>query len=260
MPVWGDRRDRGAQAQVDVVLGVPRGRMDIDGVTLVLAQQIALRQRRAFVGVLALLSEQHDGAVEVLFPEGLCCLRTGQAGSDDDACCVRAHALSSAALARQQADGDPLPADVARGQAIVVYSPALSAVDPRSVCPPIGRRRRPWHWDGPSAAGCIRCSVAVRAPPGQRPGRVQPASPPGPSEAQNRVRQAFCPWPAPVPSGAGDGPAVLSGLLDEAAPHAGIDVGGVPCQVLLFSPLEVVQLPRSEEPVADRKRRPAWRR
>ena len=65
---------------------VPGGLVDEDAVALLLAEQIALGQRGAFVGVVALVADQYHPAGEALRPERLGRLRPGQPSADDDEC------------------------------------------------------------------------------------------------------------------------------------------------------------------------------
>jgi hypothetical protein len=63
------------------VLGVPVGRVHVDRVALVVAEQVSLGQRRALVGAFRLGTEEHDLAVEPLVAQRLGGLGPGQAGA-----------------------------------------------------------------------------------------------------------------------------------------------------------------------------------
>ena len=85
------RADRRAEPQVDVVLGVPLRRVHPGRLPLLLAEQVALGQRRSLVRRLVLVAEQHHRPVEALGAQRLGRLRAGQAGAHDD---VRVHGSS----------------------------------------------------------------------------------------------------------------------------------------------------------------------
>src|SRR5215472_5533237 len=89
-----DAGDLGAEAQVYVVLGVPRLRVDVDRVPVSLADQVVLGQRRSLVWPLGLVADQHDRPAKPLLAQGLGGLGTGQARPHDHVR-VRVHALSS---------------------------------------------------------------------------------------------------------------------------------------------------------------------
>ena len=78
-----DGRDGDALAQVHVVFGVPLGSVHVDRVTAVLAEQVALGQRRALVRTLRLGAQQHDLAVESLVAQRFGGLGPGQTRADN---------------------------------------------------------------------------------------------------------------------------------------------------------------------------------
>jgi hypothetical protein len=79
---WVQRGRPHAEPQVHAVVGVPGLLVHVDGRPVLLAEQVSLGQRRAFVGALVLLPQQHDVPVEPLLPEGFRGLGTGQARAD----------------------------------------------------------------------------------------------------------------------------------------------------------------------------------
>jgi hypothetical protein len=78
-----DRGHPGAHPQLDPLVGVPRLVVREGLVTLVLAEQVALGQRRPLVGQLRFLADQHHPAVEALRPQRLGGLRAGQRRAHD---------------------------------------------------------------------------------------------------------------------------------------------------------------------------------
>jgi hypothetical protein len=64
-----DAGDPRPKAQVDAVIGVPPGWVDVDRLALGLALQVALGQRRSLVWAVALRSDQQQRAVEALCPQ-----------------------------------------------------------------------------------------------------------------------------------------------------------------------------------------------
>jgi hypothetical protein len=66
-----DAGDRRPQAQVDVVIGVPPGWVDVDRLPLDLALRAFLGQRRPLVRAFALLADQPERVVEAFLPQGL---------------------------------------------------------------------------------------------------------------------------------------------------------------------------------------------
>ena len=66
-----ERGHRGAQAQLDRVVGVPGLRMDEDAVAVGVALEVVLGQGRAFVGTVRLVAEQGDPPVEAFLAQGL---------------------------------------------------------------------------------------------------------------------------------------------------------------------------------------------
>ena len=88
-----DRRDLGAELQLDVVVAIP-GRGGGGEVTeLLLACQVLLRQRRAFVGQMLLGGKQHDVTVEILVAQCFCGLGAGEAAADDGEGRRRCHVI-----------------------------------------------------------------------------------------------------------------------------------------------------------------------
>lgn len=81
-----DGDDGLAEVQFDVGLGVPGGFMDEDAVALLLARQIALGQGRAFIGVVAFVTDEDHSSGEPFGAEGLGGLGSGQPTADDDEC------------------------------------------------------------------------------------------------------------------------------------------------------------------------------
>lgn len=85
--VYGD--DGLAEVQLHVRLCVPGGFMDEDAVPLLLAQQIPLRQGRALVRVVALVTDEDHPAGEALGSECLGRLRARETSSDNDERLIR---------------------------------------------------------------------------------------------------------------------------------------------------------------------------
>jgi hypothetical protein len=81
-----DRRDADAGAQVDRVLRVPLGGVDEGRLPRLLAEQVVLGQRRALVGHLGLVAEQHNVAGEALGAQRLRGFGAGQAAAHDHEC------------------------------------------------------------------------------------------------------------------------------------------------------------------------------
>lgn len=81
-----DAGDGLAEVELDPVLGVPGGVVDVDAVAFLLAGQIALGQRGAFVGVVSLVPDDDHSAGESVGAEGFRGLRPGQPAADDDEC------------------------------------------------------------------------------------------------------------------------------------------------------------------------------
>lgn len=80
-------RDNGlAEVQFDIGLGVPAGFVHEDAVALLLARQIALGKRRAFIGVVAFVTDEDHSSGEPLGAEGLGRLGSGKPTADDDEC------------------------------------------------------------------------------------------------------------------------------------------------------------------------------
>jgi hypothetical protein len=79
-----DRRNSVSEAQGDLVLLVPAGRMHEELLALGPALQVVLRQRRPFVRTLLLLAEEQDPPVVTAVSQRLRGLRSGQARSHDD--------------------------------------------------------------------------------------------------------------------------------------------------------------------------------
>lgn len=73
-----------AQVELDVGLCVPGGLVDVDAVTLVLARQETLGQGRAFVGVVAFVTDEDHTAREPFGAEGFGGLRPREPAADDD--------------------------------------------------------------------------------------------------------------------------------------------------------------------------------
>lgn len=84
-----DRVDGLAEVQLHVVARVPGGFVHEDAVALLLAEEIALGERRALVGVVTFVADQYHAAGETLRSERLGRLGAGQATSDDDECLIR---------------------------------------------------------------------------------------------------------------------------------------------------------------------------
>lgn len=84
-----DRVDGLAEVQLDVVARVPGGFVHEDAVTLLLAEEVALGQRRSLVRVVALVADQYHPPGEALGPERLGRLGAGEPSSDDDECLIR---------------------------------------------------------------------------------------------------------------------------------------------------------------------------
>jgi len=57
--------------------------MDVELRLVVLAHQVALRQRGPFVGSFGFVADEHQPAGESLLAQGLCRLRAREAGADD---------------------------------------------------------------------------------------------------------------------------------------------------------------------------------
>ena len=83
--------DRLAEVELDVVLGVPGGLLDEHRVALGAADQVALGQRRPFVGVVAFVADQYHPAGETLGAQRLRGFRPGEPRSDDHEGLVRVH-------------------------------------------------------------------------------------------------------------------------------------------------------------------------
>ena len=79
-----DRGDLLAEPQVDVVLVVPVGVVHERRLEVVVAQEVALGQRRSLVGQVVLVAVHHDGPLEPRGPQLLDGLGRGQPGSHDD--------------------------------------------------------------------------------------------------------------------------------------------------------------------------------
>ena len=77
-----DARHPGRGQKVDLMLGVERVRVDVRLVAD-LPAQVLLGERRALVGPLGLVADQHQLTVESLLAQRLCRLGSGQAGADD---------------------------------------------------------------------------------------------------------------------------------------------------------------------------------
>src|SRR5207302_3613774 len=90
-----------------VVLGVPAFLVDVDGRFVVLAEQVALGQRRPLVGPLPLLPQQHDAPAEPLLPEGLRGLGTGHACADDHVRRFSGHQTFPSTWPQTAADNPP---------------------------------------------------------------------------------------------------------------------------------------------------------
>ena len=86
-----DAGDRYAEAQVDVVLGVPLLRVDVDRLPFGFAEQVVLRQGRPLIRPFALRADKDERAVEALRPERLRRFRPGEARSGDHVCHFCAH-------------------------------------------------------------------------------------------------------------------------------------------------------------------------
>lgn len=107
-----DRVDGLAEVQLDVVARVPGRFVDEDAVALLLAEQIALGERRALVGVVPFVADQYHAAGETLRSERLGRLRAGETATDDDECLIRVDHLLPPA--RGSGDGPQMNlADVA---------------------------------------------------------------------------------------------------------------------------------------------------
>ena len=78
-----DHRDGDPGAQVDVVLGVPAGRMDEGRLSFFLAEEVALGERRSFVRAIRFAAEEHHLPVKAFRPERLCRLSASQPASHD---------------------------------------------------------------------------------------------------------------------------------------------------------------------------------
>ena len=138
----------GAQPQVDVVLAVPRLGVHEDGVALVVALQVALRQRWPLVGVVRLVAEQHDPAAEPLGAQRLHGLPAGEAGSHDGDGAGLGHDRRPSV--RKPPGGGAMAHPSAVGPAPSRLSRARAAPRVRSACPGCrpaadprpGRRRR----------------------------------------------------------------------------------------------------------------------
>lgn len=77
-----------AEVQLDLGLRVPGRFVDEDGVALLLAGEIALRQWRTFVGVVALVADEDHPAGEPFRPQGFRGFRRRQTSTDNDECAM----------------------------------------------------------------------------------------------------------------------------------------------------------------------------
>src|SRR5699024_91142 len=69
--------------EVDVVVAVPVGIVDIGRLAWLVAEQVALRQRWALVREFALVTEHDHVTVETLLTQCFCGFRAGEAAADD---------------------------------------------------------------------------------------------------------------------------------------------------------------------------------
>ncbi len=82
-PAAVDRRRPSAESQLAVLLLIERHRADPQPVGVELARQVLLRQRRALVGKLRLVTHQHQAPAEAVAPQAVDGLRRGMARADD---------------------------------------------------------------------------------------------------------------------------------------------------------------------------------
>ena len=96
-----DARHTGRGQQLDVVARVEALVVDVRA-SRGLAPQVVLGERRAFVGALWLVADQHQAPVKSLLAEGLGRLRAGQAGADDYKCFASGRHLFLSRLAMRR--------------------------------------------------------------------------------------------------------------------------------------------------------------
>ena len=88
-----DRRDLGAELQLDVVIAIPGRGSGGEVPEFLLACQIFLGQRRALVGQMLLGGKQHDVTVEILVAQCFCGFGAGEAAADDGEGGRRCHVI-----------------------------------------------------------------------------------------------------------------------------------------------------------------------
>jgi hypothetical protein len=90
-----DRGDRGVEAELDLVLGVPVRGVHVDGVAAGAALEVSLGQRWPLVRPVWLGAEQDDASIEAFDAQRFGGLRPGQSRADDGERAWIAHVGSS---------------------------------------------------------------------------------------------------------------------------------------------------------------------